>query len=78
VVGKPNLPPNAEEREDVQGSSTETPGLNAVDQEREASMADEGGASGAAVERENRPTDPDTVAAAHGRPKSGGRRNRNR
>jgi hypothetical protein len=78
VVGKVNLPPDAEERQDVQGSATDTPGLNAVDQEREASMADEGGAAGAAVERENRPTDPETVEAARGRPKSGGRRNRNR
>jgi hypothetical protein len=78
VVGKVNLPKDAEERDDVQGSATETPGLTPVDQEREASMADEGGAAGAAVERENRPTDSDTVEAAHGRPKSGGRRNRNR
>jgi hypothetical protein len=78
VVGKSNLPGDAEERDDVQGSSTETPGLTAIDQEREASMADEGGASGAVVEREDRPTDDDTVAGAHGRPKSGGRRNRNR
>jgi hypothetical protein len=78
VVGKVNLPKDAEERDDVQGSATETPGLTPVDQEREASMADEGGAAGAAVERENRPTDDDTVEAAHGRPKSGGRRNQNR
>ena len=78
MVGKTNLPNDAEEREDVQGSATETPGLTPVDQEREASMADEGGAAGAVVERENRPTDPDTVEAAHGRPKAGGRRNRNR
>lgn len=78
MVGKTNLPPDAEDREDVHGSSTETPGLSAVDQEREASMADEGGAAGAVVERENRPTDRDTVEAAHGRPKAGGRRNRNR
>jgi hypothetical protein len=78
VVGKPNLPGNAEEREDVHGSATDTPGLTPVDQEREASMADEGGAAGAAVEREDRPTDTDTVDAAHGRPKAGGRRKRNR
>jgi hypothetical protein len=78
VVGKVNLPKDAEEREDVQGSATETPGLTPVDQEREASMADEGGTAGAVVERENRPTDEDTVEAAHGRPKSGGRRNQNR
>ena len=78
MVGKPNLPKDAEERDDLQGSATETPGLTPIDQEREASMADEGGTAGAAVERENRPTDADTVEAAHGRPKAGGRRNRNR
>jgi hypothetical protein len=72
------LPADAEERPDVQGSASDTPGLTPVDQEREASMADEGGASGAAVERENRPTDAESVEAARGRPKSGGRRNRNR
>jgi hypothetical protein len=78
MIGKTNLPADADERKDVKGSATDTPGLTAVDQEREASMADEGGTAGAAVERENRPTDADTVEAAHGRPKSGGRRNRNR
>jgi hypothetical protein len=78
VVGKVNLPPDAEGRPEAKGSATDTPGLNAVDQEREASMADEGGAAGATVERENRPTDKETVEAARGRPKSGGRRNRNR
>lgn len=78
MVGKVNLPKDAEERDDVQGSATETPGLTPVDQEREASMADEGGTAAAVVERENRPTDEDTVEGAHGRPKSGGRRNQNR
>jgi hypothetical protein len=35
------------------GSSAGSPGLNALDEEREASLADEGGASGAAVERQD-------------------------
>ena len=54
MVGKPNLPQDAEKRRKVKGSATDTPGLNAVDQEREASMADEGGAAGATLEREDR------------------------
>jgi hypothetical protein len=58
MVGKPNLPPDADRRPDLKGSSTPTPGLTAVDQEREASMADEGGASAAAAEAEDR-EDPD-------------------
>jgi hypothetical protein len=50
MVGKPNLPPDAEERADVHGASRATPGLTALDEEREASMADEGGAAGMAAE----------------------------
>ena len=50
MVGKPNLTPEAAERTDVPGASSPTPGLPALDQEREASMADEGGASGAVME----------------------------
>jgi len=52
MVGKPNLPVDAEERKDVHGAARATPGLSALDEEREASMADEGGASGMAVESE--------------------------
>jgi hypothetical protein len=52
MVGKPNLPADAEQRSDVRGAARGTPGLTALDEEREASMADEGGASGMAVESE--------------------------
>ena len=52
MVGKPNLPVDAEERKDVRGAARATPGLSALDQEREASMADEGGVSGMAAESE--------------------------
>jgi hypothetical protein len=55
MVGKPNLPPDADERSDVRGAARGTPGLSALDEEREASMADEGGASGMAVEAEGGP-----------------------
>jgi hypothetical protein len=37
----------------VPGAAHATPGLPALDQEREASMADEGGASGAVMESED-------------------------
>jgi hypothetical protein len=53
MVGKPNLNPEAAERTDIPGASSPTPGLPALDQEREASMADEGGASGAAMESDD-------------------------
>ena len=53
MVGKPNLPKDSDERTDVRGSATPTPGLTSLDQEREASMADEGGTAGAAKESED-------------------------
>jgi len=52
MVGKVNLPPDAEERKDVKGAAIGGPGLTAVDEERAASMADEGGVSGSTVEGE--------------------------
>ncbi len=54
MVGKLNLPPDAEGRKDLKGAASDAPGLNAVDQERAASMADEGGASGSAVESQEK------------------------
>jgi len=53
MVGKVNLPPDAEKRKDVKGAAIGGPGLNAVDEERAASMADEGGVSGSTVEGES-------------------------
>jgi hypothetical protein len=52
MVGKPNLPADADHRSDARGASRGTPGLSALDEEREASMADEGGVSGMALESE--------------------------
>jgi hypothetical protein len=52
MVGKPNLPDTGDGRIDLAGAARPTPGLSALDQEREASMADEGGVSGAVVESE--------------------------
>jgi hypothetical protein len=68
VVGKLNLPPDADERDDVMGASMPTPGLTAVDQEREASMADEGGTAGAVMECEEPPAAEETPAAAPAKP----------
>ena len=50
MVGKPNLPSNCDDRVELMGASMPSPGLCALDQERQASMADEGGASGAYLE----------------------------
>jgi hypothetical protein len=53
MVGKLNLPPDAEKRKGVKGAAVDEPGLTAVDEERAASMADEGGASGSTVESQD-------------------------
>jgi hypothetical protein len=53
MVGKPNLSETGDERPGLQGSARPTPGLAALDQEREASMADEGGVSAAVMEAED-------------------------
>jgi hypothetical protein len=53
MVGKPNLPPDSAEREDIQGAASAAPGLGALDQERAASMADEGGAAAAFAEADD-------------------------
>jgi hypothetical protein len=50
MVGKPNFPDDVDARADLKGSAAGTPGLTALDEEREASLADEGGASGAVME----------------------------
>lgn len=50
MVGKVNLPPDADKRKDIKGASVGGPGLTPVDEERAASMADEGGVSGSTVE----------------------------
>ena len=53
MVGKPNFPDDVDTRADMRGSSVGTPGLTALDEEREASLADEGGSSGAVVESQD-------------------------
>ena len=53
MVGKPSFPDDVDGRGNLKGSSVGTPGLSALDEEREASLADEGGASGAVVESQD-------------------------
>jgi hypothetical protein len=53
MVGKPNFAADVDARDDIKGSSVGTPGLTALDEEREASLADEGGASGAVIESQD-------------------------
>jgi hypothetical protein len=53
MVGRPNFPEDVDQREDLKGAALTTPGLTALDEEREASLADEGGVSGAVVESQD-------------------------
>ena len=54
MAGKAQLPDGRRfPQHDLKGSSAGTPGLTALDEEREASLADEGGASGARVESQD-------------------------
>jgi len=53
MAGKSNLPADADHRPSLSGTARATPGLTALDADREASMADEGGAAGAVMESED-------------------------
>jgi hypothetical protein len=65
--GKRNRTEAVEERDDRKGCATDTSGLTALDHEREASLADEGGASGAAAETQDAPSpSPDKRSTRHG------------
>ena len=66
MVDEAKLPPDVDRRDDVRGAASPTPGLTPLDEEREASMADEGGASGATMESEEAPED-ETCAEEIGR-----------
>lgn len=44
--------PDVDKRTESKGSAATTPGLTSLDQQREASLADEGGAAGAVVDGE--------------------------
>jgi hypothetical protein len=53
MVGKPNMSHDGYKRPDLRGAARSTPGMTALDEEREASMADEGGAAGMVMESED-------------------------
>ena len=50
---KADGPADVDRSTERKGSSVGTPGLSALDEEREASLADEGGASGAVIESQD-------------------------
>jgi hypothetical protein len=52
---KDEVYPDVSKRTERKGAATPTPGLTSLDQEREASLADEGGAAGATVESQDTP-----------------------
>jgi len=50
MAGETKVTRDVDKRTERKGSATPTPGMTSLDQEREASLADEGGAAGATVE----------------------------
>jgi hypothetical protein len=52
MAGDTKVSPDVDKRTEHKGSATRTPGMTSLDQQREASLADEGGAAGATVEGE--------------------------
>jgi hypothetical protein len=50
MTGKADGPADVDRSTEHRGSSVATPGVTALDEEREASLADEGGSSGAVIE----------------------------
>jgi hypothetical protein len=57
MTGETKVSPDVDKNTEHKGSATRTPGLTSLDQQREASLADEGGAAGAAVEGEEAAAD---------------------
>jgi hypothetical protein len=60
MAGEKLKSPHFKTRTELMGGAPPTPGLTSLDQEREASLADEGGAAGATVESQ------DTAGASAG------------
>ena len=52
MAGDSKVIPDVDKNTEHKGSATRTPGMTSLDQQREASLADEGGAAGATVEGE--------------------------
>jgi len=53
MAGNADGPADVDRSTEHRGSSVGTPGQTALDEEREASLADEGGASGAVIESQD-------------------------
>jgi hypothetical protein len=53
MVDNPNVPADVDARDRAKGSAADKQGLTPLDEDREASLADEGGASGATVESQD-------------------------
>ena len=71
MASKADGPADVDRSTEHRGSSAATPGLSALDEERQASLADEGGASGAVIESQDlgtlRPLASDLPVAAETR-----------
>ena len=52
MAGDSKVIPDVDKNTERKGSATPTPGLTSLDQQREASLADEGGSAGATVDGE--------------------------
>jgi hypothetical protein len=52
MAGDSKVIPDVDKNTERKGSATRTPGMTSLDQQREASLADEGGAAGATVDGE--------------------------
>jgi hypothetical protein len=70
MFGKPNLPDTGDRRPDLRGAARATPGLTVLDEQREASMADEGGSSAAVMEGEDPSQIPPVLNKDRGRARS--------
>lgn len=68
MAGETKVSPDVNKRTEHKGSATRTPGMTSLDQQREASLADEGGAAGAAVEGEPTAADSGDEAAEDSEP----------
>jgi hypothetical protein len=55
MAGEDKVYPDVTRRTERKGAAAPTPGLTSLDQEREASLADEGGSAGATVEAQDTP-----------------------
>ena len=66
MAGDTKVSPDVDKNTEHKGSATRTPGLTSLDQQREASLADEGGAAGAIVEGEGAAEDEDAEPSETG------------